>query len=209
MTKGLFPTLAMMACVAASAAAVDGAPSATTLEPAVGNGMVVSDGKSSQVFGTVAVAPTEEQAKEAFRAARQQYMAVASGSGNVNTEGAAEGNESGTLTVPVAGGGQLSNRHVKLEDIRLVMDVEDMSLKDVLRQVVGQAASYTGPWTVKWRLQPENRDIVDERVNLTAQAQFGEFCNLLTERVKNMTGTQLFVTAFESSRVILVTDSYY
>ncbi|MBI1309456.1 MAG: hypothetical protein GC129_06405 [Proteobacteria bacterium] len=207
MTKGLITQTALMACVAA--AAVAAVPAAVKAPQAQrGSGVVVSDGKGDQVYGTVAVAPTEDEAKAAFRTAREQYMAVAAG-GSANPQGAAEDNDSGTLTVPVAGGGELSNKHVRLEDVRLVMDLEDISLKDVLRQVVSQAAAYTGPWTVKWRLQPENRDIVDERVNLTAQAPFGEFCNLLTERVKNMTGTQLFVTAFDSSRVILVTDSYY
>jgi hypothetical protein len=84
-----------------------------------------------------------------------------------------------------------------------------VTLREVMTNIVTQAATYTGPWTVKWRLKPENMDLLDERVNLTAEDNFGEFCNLLVERIKNMTGTQLYVTAFSGTRVLLVTDTYY
>lgn len=161
-----------------------------------------------QVSGTmlspdVAAAPTEEQARSAFLAARQSYLAVAEGA----LPGTAPVQQAGTT--PVAGQSKELNGSLLLENVKLVMDVEDTTLRSLLVKVVRQAAEYTGPWTVKWRLSPENVDLLDERVNLTAEAPFGEFCNLLTERVKNMTGTQLYVTAFNSSRVILVTDTYY
>ena len=99
--------------------------------------------------------------------------------------------------------------NVALEDVRLVLDVNEASLRQVMLEIVQQMTAYTGPWTVKWRLKPENMSLLDERVNLTVESNFGEFCNLLTERVKNMTGVQLFVTAFTGARVILITDTYY
>lgn len=153
--------------------------------------------------GGVAVAPTAEQAEQAYQAARQNYIAVASGGGDVAAVA-----PSGTVVLEdnVAGG---LPRNIALEDIRIVMDVDNVSLREVMQKIVQQAAAYSGPWTVKWRLKPENMNLLEERVNLTAEADFGEFTSLLAERVKNMTGTQLYVTAFGGSRVLLVADTYY
>lgn len=156
--------------------------------------------------GTVAVAPTQAEAEAAFRAARRGFMAVATGSAPAHKDGDINQTVGGAED-SVPGGGKPEN--IALEDIRLVLDVENVTLRDVMREIAKQAATYTGPWTVKWRLKPENMDLLDERVNLTVEAPFGEFCDLLTERVKNMTGTQLYVTAFESARILLVTDTYY
>lgn len=152
--------------------------------------------------GVVAAAPTQAQADAAFAAARKSFMAVAEGT---SSEKAGDV-EDVVPTDRVSGKG---NDKVALEDIKLVLDVEDVTLREVVTRIVAQAAKYTGPWTVKWRLKPENMDLMDERVNLTVEAPFGEFCKLLTERVKNMTGTQLYVTAFKGAREILVTDTYY
>lgn len=154
--------------------------------------------------GAVAVAPTAAEAEAAYQAARKGFMAVASG-GPASAPGDVDQNVK--LKDEHIAGGKPSN--IALEDIQLVMDLDNVTLREVMVKIVGEAARYTGPWTVKWRLKPENADLLDERVNLTAEAKFGDFCDLLTERVKNMTGTQLFVTAFGGSRVLLVTDTYY
>lgn len=105
----------------------------------------------------------------------------------------------------IAGGEHPAN--VPLEEVRIVIDVEGVTLRDVVAKIVAQAAPYTGPWTVKWRLKPENMPLLDERVNLTAEAKFGDFVNLLSERVRNMTGTSLFVTTFTDARVMIVADT--
>lgn len=152
---------------------------------------------------TVAAAPTAAEAEAAFRAAREGLMTVASGSADV----AMTDTVSETVVEDRVAGGE--PRNVALEKIQVVLDVSDVTLRDVMTKIVEQAAAYTGPWTVKWRLSPENSGVMTERVNLTAEADFGSFCDLLTERVKNMTGTQLFVTAFAGTRVLLVTDTYY
>jgi hypothetical protein len=150
------------------------------------------------------VAPTAEQAERAYQDARRSFMAVASGGADVKQGDVVQKPESVEDTIA---GGKAQN--IALEDIRIVLDVDNITLREMMTQIVTQAASYTGPWTVKWRLKPENMELLDERVNLTAEANFGEFCDLLTERVKNMTGIQLFVTAFASSRVLMVADTYY
>jgi len=171
-----------------------GAPAAAWAQPVSGTAL---DG-----HGTVAVAPTEAEAEAAFRAARAGYLAVAQG----GPAAPAEASPTVAAEDRVAGG-QPAN--VSLEAIRIVLDVENVTLREVMVQIVQQAARYTGPWTVKWRLRPQNADLMEERVNLTAEANFGDFTELLAERVKNMTGVQLYVTAFAAARVLLVTDTYY
>ncbi|NBV54480.1 MAG: hypothetical protein EBR79_02060 [Proteobacteria bacterium] len=157
--------------------------------------------------GVVAAAPTLQQAQDSYRAARQSFQ-IRHESYPIAPQPTPTPRKNATkpATQPQNFSGP---KNVALEDIELVLDVENVSLKDVVRHITKQAEPYSGPWQVKWRLQPENAGLMDERVNLTAQAKFGEFVDLLTEKIKNLTGTQLFVTAFNSSRVLLVTDSYY
>lgn|GEM_PF-4449074 len=155
--------------------------------------------------GTLAVAPTAAQAEQAYQAARHEFLTVAKGSAPGGQNGDVDEQVSGTTTT-VSGG---TPDNVALENIHLVMDVENVTLREVMVKIVSQAAAYTGPWTVKWRLKPEDTDLMSQRVNLTAEADFGEFCSLLTERVKNMTGVQLFVTVFPAARVLMVSDTYY
>lgn len=194
--KVLFGVAVAAMCVGALAPAW-----AEGVSAVISDSVPVADSSDS---GIVAAAPTQAEADAAYAAARKSFMAVA--------EGALPENRAGDVVekVPtdrVAGSTVVDK--VRLEDIKLVMDVENVTLREVVSRIVGQAAMYTGPWTVKWRLKPENMDLLDERVNLTAEAPFGEFCSLLTEKVKNMTGTQLYVTAFKGAREILVTDTYY
>ena len=156
----------------------------------------------TKLNGKVVVAPTAAEAEAAFQAAREGYMAIATGSPDQTV-----GPISTTVVEDTVAGGNTQN--IALEDIRIVLDVDNASLREIMAKIVQQAAAYTGPWTVKWRLSPENSSLLDEKVNLTAEAGFDEFCSLLTERVKNMSGIQLYVTAFAGTRVLLVADTYY
>ncbi len=175
-----------------------------TYVPLLAVGSVWAQQDISAGTNTVVAAPTAAEAEAAFRSAREGLLAVASGGMDVSVSTV---QTSATVVEDRVAGGE--PRNVALENIRVVLDVSDVTLRDVMTQIVQQAATYTGPWTVKWRLSPENTGVMNERVNLTAEADFGSFCDLLTERVKNMTGTQLFVTAFAGTRVLLVTDTYY
>ncbi|MCP5405046.1 MAG: hypothetical protein H6922_02345 [Pseudomonadaceae bacterium] len=159
-------------------------------------------------WGEAVVAPSDAEAEAAFKQAQEQFKAMAAGTG-VEDAPAAEAYEVAVFSDPdkqFHPGGKPEN--VALGHVKLVIDVEDSSLREVVNEIVGQAADYTGPWTVKWRLKPENMAIADERVNLTAEAGFEQFVALLTEKVRNMTGVHLFMTAYEQARVILITDTY-
>lgn len=162
------------------------------------------DGADTPSGGTVAAAPTAAEAEAAFHAAQQAYRAVSAG-GPAQAEGDIE--QAVTPTMIMVPGGQ--SDVTRLEEVKLVIDAENVTLRQVVGDVVRQAAEHTGPWMVKWRLKPENMALMDERVNLTAESTFSDFFALLAERVKNMTGTQLFITVFSGSRIILVADTYY
>lgn len=152
----------------------------------------------------VAAAPTDAQAAAVFQSAQKAFQ---------------QGREISFTTLPkmapapslsvVVGGSPTLPQNISLHNVRLVLDVEDTTLADVMTKIVEQASAYTGRWTVKWRLKPENQDLLTERVNITAEAPFGEFVALLTERIRNLTGTQIYVTVFHGSRMILVSDTFY
>lgn len=95
-----------------------------------------------------------------------------------------------------------------LEGIRVAVDVENRSLKEVVTEIVTYAEEKSGPWKVKWRLRPENKHILDSRVNLTAETTFEEFMDHLVDRINNMTGVQLGINVFDMSRIIVISDSY-
>lgn len=98
---------------------------------------------------------------------------------------------------------------VQLSDIRIAVNLENVTLRRAVDQIVKGAENKAGPWQVKWRLQPANSYLLDQRVNLTAESNFGSFLNHVLERVNNMTGVQLFVAVFEASRIIVISDTYY
>lgn len=165
---------------------------------------------------TVTVAPSDAEADAAYAAAQKAFQATA-----VNNANAVKPKEEPTQRSNVPEvmifsdpakemvAGTSNPKNIALQEIRVIIDVENDSLRDIMHKVIAQAARYSGPWQVKWRLKPENAALLDERVNLTAEAKFGDFVNLLTERVKNMSGVQLFITTFNESRIIMVADTYY
>lgn len=106
-------------------------------------------------------------------------------------------------------GAGVVNDGLSLEKQPLIVSLENTPVRDVVQQVLNQLSSKTGAWTLKWRVQPENEDILEEKVNIIAETDFGNFMTYLTERIKNMTGVQLYVSVFNASRVIIVADTYY
>lgn len=166
--------------------------------------------QEAEVSATTPLAmPSEAEAKAQYEQAREQFKAMASGSVSVTTpEGEYEVAVFSDPTKQFHPGSD-DVKNVALGNIHVTVDVEDVTLRDVVNEIVAQAAEHSGAWTVKWRLKPENAELPDLKVNLTAESTFDQFLDRLTERVRNMTGVGLFVTAFQGSRVILVTDTFY
>lgn len=151
--------------------------------------------------------PSQAEAESQFLYAHEQYRnAFANIAGTSPTPTVVSIFSDPTQEV-VGGGENASN--IVLDDIPIVVDVENRSLKEVVTEIVSQAADTTGPWTVKWRLKPENMGLLDERVNLTAEAPFGRFVSLLSERIRNMSGVQIYFKTFQQARVVMIADTYY
>ena len=99
--------------------------------------------------------------------------------------------------------------YAPIEDIVVAVNLENKTLDQVVQYIVNQARDEAGEWDVKWRVKPENSYILSERVNLIAETNLSEFMTYLVDRVNNMTGIQLFVTVFDKSRIIVISDTYY
>lgn len=184
----------------------------TAVLVAVAGAVGAQDVAGTEVSATVPaemVAPTEQDAARQYEQARESFKAMAAGT--PLPEGVMEGEYQVSVFSDATKQfhpGSDDVKNVALGHIHVTVDVEDVTLRDVVNEIVGQAAQHSGAWTVKWRLKPENAAIPDEKVNLTAESNFDDFVARLTERVRNMTGVGLYVTAYEGARVILITDSF-
>lgn len=103
----------------------------------------------------------------------------------------------------------LDDQYAPIEDIVVAVDLENKTLEQVVSHILKEAEGQAGKWAVKWRVSPENNYILSERVNLIAETNLSEFMSYLVDRVNNMTGIQLFVTVFDQSRIIVISDTYY
>lgn len=101
------------------------------------------------------------------------------------------------------------DEYAPIEDIVVAVNLENKTLEQIVAHIVEQARDDAGDWDVKWRVSAENNYILNERVNLIAETNLSEFMSYLVDRVNNMTGIQLFVTVFDKSRIIVISDTYY
>lgn len=102
-----------------------------------------------------------------------------------------------------------AKQYKSIENIDVSVNIENKSIETLVQTIIDQAREETGKWTVKWRVSPESNYILSERVNLTAETNLSSFMSFLVDRVNNMTGVKLFVTVFDKSRIILISDTYY
>jgi hypothetical protein len=100
-----------------------------------------------------------------------------------------------------------ATRYAPLESVRLALDMQNVTLKQAVDQIVQGAASKVGPWSVRWQLAEENRYLLDELMNITAETTFDEFLAYMTEKVVNMSGVKLSTKVFNIGRVIVISDS--
>lgn len=175
--------------------------------------LVAGAAVAGEVSGTAEVglvAPSDKDAAQQYEQARESFKAMAAGTALPAGVEGVDGYQVSVFSDPTKQfhPGSDDVKNVALGNIHVTVDVEDVTLRDVVNEIVSQAAQHSGAWTVKWRLKPENAAIPDEKVNLTAESNFDDFVARLTERVRNMTGVGLYVTAYEGARVILITDSF-
>lgn len=100
-----------------------------------------------------------------------------------------------------------ATRYAPLESVRLALDMQNVTIKQAVEQILAGSASKTGPWAVRWQLAEENRYLLDELMNITAETTFDEFLAFMAEKVVNMSGVKLSTKVFNIGRVIVISDS--
>jgi hypothetical protein len=131
---------------------------------------------------------------------------------NEGTEAVAQTeNEVSTINQAVIDAYQytLEDEFAPIEEIIVTVDLENKTLEQVVEHIIDQARDEAGQWQIKWRVKAEHNYILSERVNLIAETNLSEFMSYLVDRVNNMTGIQLFVTVFDKSRIIVISDTHY
>lgn len=156
---------------------------------------------------------SEEELRRAFERAYENFGATVKGTAPAAAEGSTTTVDDDTLNIISDRAAQVQSTReyahfLPLEQLRVNVNFENAALQDILRYVIAQASDKVGPWEVEWRLKEENRRLLNERVNLTAESTFNDFMSYLVDRINNMTGTQLFVRVFKVSRVIVISDTF-
>lgn len=100
-----------------------------------------------------------------------------------------------------------ATRYAPLESVRLALDMQNVTIKQAVEQILAGSAGKTGPWAVRWQLAEENRYLLDELMNITAETTFDEFLAFMAEKVVNMSGVKLNTKVFNIGRVIVISDS--
>jgi hypothetical protein len=103
----------------------------------------------------------------------------------------------------------IATPEVELAALRIAVNMEETTLQNAIESIVSHASDKVGQWDVRWRLQPENNYLLDEKMNVTAETTLGQFMEFMADRVNNMTGVELFVSVFDVSRLIVISDTYY
>lgn len=164
---------------------------------------------SQEDSSTPAEVLTEEQMRRAYERAYQNFGAVVRGEVNQQDLPAVE-QEVNILPDQAQRIYDVReyNDYLPLENLKINVGFNNTPIRDVLVQVMEQAAPAVGPWKVDWRLKEANRRILDERVKLNAETNFEDFIAYFTDRINNMTGVELFVSVFKNARTIVISDSF-
>lgn len=105
-----------------------------------------------------------------------------------------------------ARGDVATNEYVNLADYKIVVHANGATLKDLVEDVVAEAAPHVGEWTVKWKLKRENEGILDEQFSLDTETTFGRFADYVSDFVLNYRGFRLKFEMFEAERVMVISD---
>lgn len=95
---------------------------------------------------------------------------------------------------------------VDLRKYRVVVHEDGKTLQQLVGDVVSRAEPYTGPWEIKWKVRPENKDILSEKFSLDAETTFEEFVNYLANYMVNERGIKLSFSLFDTERVLVISD---
>lgn len=113
------------------------------------------------------------------------------------------------LTLPAIPKDRMQNaaNFILLEERDVLIDMENVTLKEIVQESLNQVA-HGEKWTIRWRLKDENKYLLKERINLTAEVNFDKFIGSMIETIANMTGIRLTTKVFNKNRIIIITDSF-
>lgn len=95
---------------------------------------------------------------------------------------------------------------MNLRDYKVVVHEDGQTLPQMLEKIITRAEPFTGPWEVRWKLKPENQDLLTEKFSLDAETTFAEFVSYLAQYLLNDRGVKLSFALFDRERVVLVSD---
>ena len=101
-----------------------------------------------------------------------------------------------------------SGGRVALPDVKLRLAYQNMTIEEIMQEVVKEVNRQSGSWKLQWRLTEQNRKLIEQKVNINAESKFDEFLAHLIAKVNNLTGVRLFVKVFEVSRIIIIADTF-
>jgi hypothetical protein len=140
--------------------------------------------------------------KTLSREADQEDLFAAAGTGNLS----ADGITMRAKTEPGMGYFPPSGEWIPLKDYKVILHEDNVRLQNLVRNVLDRAAPYTGPWTLKWKLAPENADILNERFSLDAEVPFENFASYLQRYVLQDRGVDLQFKLFDAERILVISD---
>lgn len=100
-----------------------------------------------------------------------------------------------------------ANNFVLLRERSVLIDMQNATLKQVVQEALNQV-THGEKWTIRWRLKDENKYLLKERINLTAEVTFDSFISNMLETITNITGIRLSTKVFNQNRIIIITDSF-
>lgn len=103
-------------------------------------------------------------------------------------------------------GGYPHDDWIDLEDYQVVLHENNSELEAILTEMLKRAEPYVGPWDIKWKLKPENMDILNERFSLDVETNFDAFTSYISNYMKSYRGFGLTFNIFRKERILVVTD---
>jgi hypothetical protein len=96
---------------------------------------------------------------------------------------------------------------IMLEEREVLIDMQNTTLNEIVQEALNQVSAGE-KWTIRWRLKDENKYLLRERINLTAEVSFDSFMGNMLETITNITGIRLSTKVFNKNRIIIITDSF-
>ena len=95
---------------------------------------------------------------------------------------------------------------MNIRDYKVVVHADNQTLPEMMAEIMNRAEPFAGPWQVRWKLKPENQDLLTEKFSLDAETTFAEFVGYLAQFMVNDRGVKLSFSLFDRERVMLVSD---